>query len=434
MKEHVEDMRKLIQKEIQSITSLKERVAFKELMEKVFLSLYETNEQMYQSLEARVMEELSYDMEHFLIRTGIMEKQYIDLSHHLMSPMLETDFIESSYKISDISDAIQQNGKFVLMKVMLKCDYLTLQELWRDEGQNIQFEGIIKTDREWDIIAELHPNKEYLNCISHLYRLFIRNAIPWQTVNAPYLYKMADVVIFTMPEGIKEEERIQDIQINFKEYSDDIYYNMIPIWNIERVSLDSVGFPSPCEDHKSYEHIISINDFKKGNGYLVDNDSGIESVSRRDNRLYITCSSDETRKWDIYVIRSENDRKIDRYTYPVMQNLRSEESIEKIQKKWNQSIKTKAELLRFIKGFDLEEYLEYLDCEITDESLTGETYDMNTFIEDEIRDRRAARKLILTFKAKADESRKWLIRDAASYIVSEVQRIYPEYECGGKFV
>ena len=110
MNEHVEDMRKLIQKEIQSITSLKERVAFKELMEEVFLSLYETNEQMYQSLEARVMEELSYDMEHFLIRTSIMEKQYIDLSHHLMSPMLETDFIESSYKISDISDAIQQNG------------------------------------------------------------------------------------------------------------------------------------------------------------------------------------------------------------------------------------------------------------------------------------------------------------------------------------
>ena len=57
----VEKMKEMIQKEIQSITSLEERIAFKELMEGVFLSLYETNVKMYGDLERRVKEELEYD-------------------------------------------------------------------------------------------------------------------------------------------------------------------------------------------------------------------------------------------------------------------------------------------------------------------------------------------------------------------------------------
>lgn len=42
----IDDMKELIRGEIQNIGNLQERVAFKELMEQVFLSLYETNEEM----------------------------------------------------------------------------------------------------------------------------------------------------------------------------------------------------------------------------------------------------------------------------------------------------------------------------------------------------------------------------------------------------
>ena len=61
-----------------------------------------------------------------------------------------------------------------------------------------------------------------------------------------------------------------------------------------------------------------------------------------------------------------------------------------------------------------------------------ETYSMNPFIEDEIRDVKAQRKLILRFKA--GEREPWLQRDVASFVVSEVQRLYPEYECGGMLI
>ena len=57
---------------------------------------------------------------------------------------------------------------------------------------------------------------------------------------------------------------------------------------------------------------------------------------------------------------------------------------------------------------------------------------MNPFVEDEIRDTSAQKKLVLYFKPGAREA--WLQRDAASFLVSEVQRLYPEYECGGKLL
>ena len=47
----MEAMKEMIRREIQSISTLEERVAFKDLMEGVFISLYETNLSMYRKLE-----------------------------------------------------------------------------------------------------------------------------------------------------------------------------------------------------------------------------------------------------------------------------------------------------------------------------------------------------------------------------------------------
>ena len=86
--DRTEEMKEMIQREIQNIRKLEERVAFRELMEGVFLPLYETNQKMYEDLEDRIQKELSCDVNRCLIRTGLVEKGYVDVSHHLMTPML----------------------------------------------------------------------------------------------------------------------------------------------------------------------------------------------------------------------------------------------------------------------------------------------------------------------------------------------------------
>ncbi|MDE6641376.1 MAG: hypothetical protein K2K63_12715 [Acetatifactor sp.] len=426
----IETMKEMIQKEIQSIVGLEERVAFKELMEGVFLSLYDTNLKMYEELERRVKEELDYDKNRYHIKTGIIEREFFDESHHLLFPMEERDLAGNLYDMKEILRAVTEEGAFPLMKVMLRCDYLELQRLL--EAKPV-FEGVIETEepaQEWKVEVRLRENREYLEKIAYLYLLFTRNGIPWQTVNAPYLYKMADMIVTGLPEGITGGEKIKQVTIQFGEYSKIIQKDVIPVWNIQKLALDSVGFPTPCEDHRNFEHNISLRQQGTEHAYLVENDRNIHSISQSGERLKIVCETGEAKKWSIYQIRSSAEQRIDRYTFPIMGNGREESFSEKYQRKWNQHIRTKTELVHFIRGLGLEDYVSYEDCRVED-GFPGrrENYSMNFFVQDEIRDKTAQKKLILYFRP--GQKLDWLQRDILSFLVSEVQRIYPEYDCGG---
>lgn len=431
--DRTEEMKEMIQREIQNIRKLEERVAFRELMEGVFLPLYETNQRMYEDLEDRIQEELSCDVNRCLIRTGLVEKGYVDVSHHLMTPMLSEDLEERSCSIKELKEALVEKGGFPLMTILLQCDYLDIQELW---SKDPEFQGTLKTeqpDRTWKIRVRLRRNIKYLDEVAKLYKLFLKNGIPWQTVNAPYLYKMADVMLTGLEEGLTGQEKIQKIEIQFGTWSSVIRYDPVPVWNVRRLSLNSIGFPAPCEDHRNYEHVISIQEYGVQNAYLAEDDSELVSVVQRGAKIHIVSSAKEAKKWKVHMIQNGTDSRIDRYAWPVMENRRAESFSERYQRKWGQNIRTKAELARFIGGFHMDPYVKYQDCEVLDQfPERPQTYSMNPFVEDEIRDTGAQKKLLLYFEPGAQEA--WLQRDIASFLVSEVQRLYPEYECGGKLL
>lgn len=426
----IEMMKEMIRSEIQSIDALTERTAFKELMEGVFLGLYETNLQMYAELERRIKDELGYDQSRYRVRTGVIEREYFDGSHHFLSAMDEKDLEERHYDMKEIVEAVREKGAFPLMKVLLCCDYMELEGLWESDPV---FKGAIATeapDGEWEVEVRLRKNTTYLERIKYLYHLFVKNGVPWQTVNAPYLYKMADVVVTGLPEGLDGSEKIRQVTVQFGEYSRIVRQELIPVWNIQKLTLDGIGFPTPCGDHSSFEHNIPIHEYGPEHAYLAEDSQKIQSVTQTTDRLRIISATGEAKKWDVYMLRSPKDHRIDRYTYPLMQNGRAESFAEKYQRKWNQNIRTRTELAHFIRGFGLEAYVSYQDCRIA-ERFEGrkETYSMNPFIEDEVRVPSAQMKLILYFRKGQEEP--WLQRDVLSFLTSEVQRLYPEYECGG---
>ncbi|WP_394522848.1 hypothetical protein [Lacrimispora sp. JR3] len=428
--DQIEEMKAMIREEIQSISDLEERIVFKNLMEGVFLELYETNVKMYQMLEERVMNDLVYDINRYLIRTGLVERSYMDKSHHLMSPMCEEDMESPVYEVSDVRRKLKEEGKFRVATVFLQCDALEVREILKNQEG---FTGIIKAGKEYSVEIRLEPSKRYLEQMEHLYHLFMKNGIPWKTINAPYLFKMVDICITSLPEEAEDKEAVTNFGGDFGEYNQFIHYDLIPIWNVWHLKLESVGFPVACSDHENYEHVISIRDYGTGHAYLVEEKAGIRSVRQSGEKLLVTGKIANAKKWDVYMIRSGSDHKIDRYTYPVMENLRKDGFAERFQGKTGQMVKTKGELERFIRGFGLENYIEYQDCVLEEESQELlETYPMNFFMEDEIRDRKGKKRLLIYFKPKGKD--RWLLRDLASFVTSEVQELYPEYECGGKLV
>lgn len=426
----IEDMKEMIRREVQSISALDERVAFKDLMEGVFLALYEKNEEMYRHLEARVMDDLAYNINRYRIRTGLIEKAYWDESHHLMTAVCEEDTEPVNYKITDIREKIKEDGEFRLATVFLQGDAMEINRMMQNLGV---CEGILQADNRYPISIHLEQSYRYLNKIEHLYHLFMKNGIPWKTVNAPYLFKMMDVVITELPEEAGNEEQVTGFAADFGEFNQLVRYDMIPLWNVWHLELESIGFPVACGDYENYEHVISIRNHGTDHAYLVEDKAGIRNVRQSGDRLMVTGQIANAKKWDIYMIRSGEDHKIDRYTYPVMENLRKDGFAERFQNKNAQKVKTKGELERFIRGFGLDDYIEYQECvlEEPDEDIS-ETYSMNFFMKDEIRDYKGRRYLTLYFKQKGKDS--WLLRDIASFVTSEVQELYPEYQCRGKLV
>lgn len=423
-----EDIKEMIRREIQSISVLEERIAFKDMMEGVFLSLYEKNEEMYKALETRVMDDLAYDINRYRICTGLVEKMYLDVSHHLLTAVCEEDMKPTTCSIVEIREAIEKDGKACLSTILLKGDAVEIQNLLKKE---YAFSGILKVDKEYQVSVRMEPCTRYLKKMEKLYHLFMKNGIPWQTINAPYFFKMMDLVVYDIPNEIPNSEMIKGFRVDFEEYSSMVFYDVIPLWNVWKLTLEGTGFPIPCGDYENFEYAISVQEYGPQNVYLMEDKAGIQSVRQNRNKLLITGQAGLKRKWDVYMVKCGEKSRIDQYTYPIMENIRKDGFAERFQKKHGQRVKTKGELERFVRGFGLEEYVEYQGCRLEAENgEQRETYSMNFFIKDEIREQKGRKNLVLFFKAKGNEN--WLLRDIASFIVSEVQEFYPEYQCVGR--
>lgn len=422
------DMEEMIKKEISQIGNLKERVVFKDIVEQIFLSLYETNQEMYSALEHRIMDDLAFDINRYRICTGIVEKEYLDRTHHLLSPMIENDLAGNAYDTFLMEEQLQEQGEVYVKTLFLECDFMQIQKLLQKE----KFGGSIRTNKDsYPAEFVLKKNESYLKEIAHLYEVFTSNGIGWQTVNAPYLYKFVDVYMTGSPGILPRGEEIMAIEPDLEEYGDRAHENYIPLWNIRKLKLNSVGFPVPCEDHKSFEHVISIREYGNEHVYLIDDSEHILNVRQSKNRLLVMGNTPEARKWQVYMIRSGQSRKFERFTYPVMTNQRKDEFVERFFQRQGVKVRTASELRRFLEGFGLEEYVEFNGYELTDYSgKSAETYSMNSFIIDELRDNEYRKRLLLKFKGKGKIA--FLLRDIMSFLVSEIQMLYPEYLCEGE--
>ena len=424
------DMEEKKKREINQISNLKERVAFKDIVEQIFLSLYETNQEMYNALEERIMGDLAFDINRYRICTGIVEREYVDRSHHLFSLMKEDDLALQEYDTKKIHQKLLEEGLCPVKTLFLECDFLQIKKLL--ERQRVP--GKIQTDKDtYEAEFVLLRNETYLKEVVHLYEVFINNGLTWQTVNAPYLYKFIDVCLDNDSVELPPGERIMEIAPDLEEFGEWAHDNYIPLWNIRKMELDSVGFPVPCEDHRSFEHLISIKEYGNEHVYLIDDSEHIINVRQEENRLIVMGDEAEARKWKVYMIRNGQHRKFERFSYPVMANQRKDEFVERFWRRQGKNVRTEAELIRFIRGFGMEEYVELEGYELTDRGEErAETYSMNSFILDEIREKEYKKCLLLKFTAKGKHD--FLIRDVMSFLVSEVQLLYPEYLCEGKLL
>lgn len=88
---------------------------------------------------------------------------------------------------------------------------------------------------------------------------------------------------------------------DFGKYNRFVHYDMIPIWNVRHLKLESVGFPIACSDHENFEHVISIRDYGTEHAYLVEEKAGIRSVRQSGDKLLVTGQVENAKKSGTFI-------------------------------------------------------------------------------------------------------------------------------------
>jgi hypothetical protein len=426
------DMKEYIEKRMLEIADPDERRLFKKVVGEVLFSLYEYNEKSYKALEQRILSERTLSRDRYAVYIALTELKLYDSTDSFMRPICPEDVKRTEISYQDIKSALSQKVPLKLYTIFLEESALRISSLLHQEGK--LFHGIIKTEkREYRASFFVKRNRAYMDKIEELYYIFSTNYLSWSTVCAAYLNKMLDVYLYDS-EPMKGKENILEIQVDFEEYSSQIRYDMIPLWNLQPLTEKTSTYPSPGIDKINFEHQIFSQRLDSGCEYLVCNtDIEITNIRRRNDDLIISCPLEQPCEWQLYQVNRRTGK--EHYSYPILSNQYKDSFSGSITEIFRKSIKTKGEMARLVESFEYGNYVEFSDFYISDkasETCLLKNYNMDEFIQDEIRTENIRKALVIQFSVKDPAC--YLNEDIMSFLVTQIQKIFPEYLCVGELL
>jgi hypothetical protein len=231
-----------------------------------------------------------------------------------------------------------------------------------------------------------------------------------------------------IPLGI--ELRPEQLAINLGTYAGMMRRKLIPVWNVGQYRVKGGDVSMPAVDAINYEYRFDLDTISKDDGFLVDYNNTYILDSRREGRaLVITSPKKENVRWNMYRVHRRQDSDVVVYPYPVLSNARKDAFSQRLLLRYGTRIGTRAEMCKLLTSFEAAKYVTLQDVYFTGAKTPGDSYDMNPFIRDEIRDPAFQKTLVLSFRAKQRDS--FVNRDIISFLTSALQAVYSEYRCIG---
>lgn len=415
-------MRDVIMEKLSKIEDLRDRKLLKNIMTGAFSNLVDYEDKRYEALKKRVFDEIEDTEKKYDIYITLCKRENYDPVNGVFFPIVESDLEEKKYDMQEICKKMVTNQEIKLFTVFMKCSYEKIKKLLSD---NNEYEGEIVTSKgKHKIKIKLTQNKNYIEKEKELYDIFQNNGVKWKTINNPYAGKFFDVII-TSAERITADEEILTIDFNLKEFEKYKELEVVPLWNIECLKFKGEGFPVPARDKINFEHEISIKKLGEKNGFLVeDNEEIIKYIIRRKDILNIVADREKIDEWNLLkIVKPEEDK--------YLSNKRKDNFINRYAEKHQVAIRTRGEINKIINSFETSNLFKVKKIEIKEKGL-GLTYDMNSFIEDEIR--LGADKKVISISFEAKDKKDFIAYDLLSFLISELQRYFPDYSCEGKII
>lgn len=405
-----------IEKKLMELEDLHERRFARDLMTEIFQGIAKYTNDTYKELENNLCTELMANKE-FSIVTGIVPRTDIDVTNDEMFPMLEEDLKEVKLTVDDMRECLSHEKPIKVYSVFVQADESVLKKL---KNPREDFACTIKTSKgEYRGKAHVQLQTQYTRKIQDLFRIFQVNGVKWQPVCAPYLRKIFNVYIDSVE--IPEEEMIEEVRVEFREYEPYIKYQMVPVWNLELLKIISDMQSEGCIDQIHYRHNINHKRLNDNCKYLVtDATAPIYEVWHGESEVVITPEQ-IVKSWYMYRVVSEQKR---HYEYKLFSN-------ELIGMKLP-TVKTEGGIRQYIDKMGYAEYVSLKEMKLISKENEVDTYQLEQYLTEEYRVPTWKEVLELTFVI--NQERDYLTKDIVSYLVAAVQRECREYRCVGKIL
>ena len=413
---------------IPELDNLANRDLFKRIVGNLTVDLYKHVKDEYDALERRVFDEAPKAMQLPDLITCVISADKYDLTDDKMFPIFAEDLDEVKVNALEMLSAIKSGKEFYLYTCMMKVDWLTIKKLL---GSSRRFKGVIQNEfGQTSAEFIVKPNDRYIKKARELYEVAGLNYLPWRSLNLAYLFKLFDVYVVAIDEWDDQTE-VREVTTDFEEFAEKIFYKPLPLWNIREVTIKGNSYPQPAVDRKYFEHYLYKKQFRDGREYLLRRaDTVVRNIRRQSGDFYIMCDEDLPADWQFYEFA--NVPQVVHYENPLVGNERNENFSRNMIEYFGQRIKTRTEMVRFLNSFKASEIVEFVDAKIFDEYKDAETYSMEDFIDYEYRTGDRERTMEFSFRAKDENF--YLNRDVMSFLVTEMQHLFPEYRCVGKLV
>ena len=381
-------------------------------------------------LEAKIYE--SSECENIFVETVLAKKEDVFKMDGVFFP------------VADKIDIIDENYK----DIYLENVYLNLSLHKIEEVLEREFLGWIDIDgNNYEVKVRFVKDERYFDEIKKLHNSFELNGKKWKTINMAHFMRCYRVKLaeygFDMPQDILE--KIQngkyEITYDFEEIQDKVLRDRELLWNIEKKKIISTIFVRPTKIELSFEYTIN---FESDEQILVSNNENEDILCcyySGKNKLNILSKKNTGDIWDVFSIKpiekcikilelygksSENQENYFHFT-----NFRNKSFIDKIQTK-NRNTRSRAFLEKYFLEYEFTKDKILLKDINFKENIEKNlyTYDCNESLKNDFQkgysDKKPKMNLFMEIKDFDDYS-----EDKASFLISEIQNDYNEFECRG---
>lgn len=433
MIEYPFDSIRYIEEQLRNIADLEERAFAKEVLLNGLGGAISGVEAKYQALERRIYEELELPGCRYDVTTTIVRREHYEAINRTLFPVTETDLNpEKSSKEWGTEQEIYSSTIFLKvseMELQNLNDGFELPALWQREGEAVT------------VTVHIIPAKRYRSEIEKLYQTFEDNRITWETVHVGFLERFFDVFVsrVSIPKRTLADQEIHTISLTSLEIQWEemkigscVEFDMIPLWNIKRVSVDSERFKEATVEGVFYEHDIAIKGRLESDGYLIEKNRDILEIRHEAKKIVVTSPQEEFHGWKVlHFIQEKPIRSLD-YQEVFLTNHRRDTFLGRFaaHNRTENRLRTKAELFRRIMDLDIRDYIKIKEYEIYEEMPDVPMPEgMDWFIKEELIPQNMRRILLLRFEALKPDH--YLTDSMINFAVSSLQLEFAEFHLVG---